>query len=167
MRPVGNALIGGILFVLSSCAEIYVYPANSPPVACESLVSFFYEPNSKQVADFKTYDLDHQYQLYICGVQYIEPAMMQYGWYIAARGKSAIPYLEERLAKVPNGKTAQNIIYVFYAMRQLGSYDVAGDSELMRQIDEAIGRISNAVTKEVATSWRNGIKAAPPRTMRN
>ncbi len=107
-------------------------------------------------------DLEAQYATYLCAVQYVEPALMNYGWYIGAQGATVVRVLEDHLADTQSAATVRDIVYVFYTMQRQDSYDVANDADLLHRIDMAIDRIDNSTALKEARAWRTGIVAKKP-----
>jgi hypothetical protein len=90
---------------------------------------------------FKGHDAQTQYVIYICGVQQTRPAIDGLAAAYAMEGKKAVPFLKQKLAAAKYDLTIKDIMKVFEEMARRGTYDVAGDAELMDIMTYAIPRI--------------------------
>lgn len=71
-----------------------------------------------------------------------------YNRYMARRGAAAAVFYKRKLAGKVSGEATWNMLATFELMRDLGTYDPAGDAELMRLAEAAAAK---------AGRWRKGI----------
>jgi hypothetical protein len=62
--------------------------------------------------------------------------------FMARRGAAAIPFLKAKLAGPGSDVMVWNIVSTIELMRDLGTYDVTGDAELMRLAEAAVMRVA-------------------------
>lgn len=148
---------GGVIalfVVLASCSS-----RTAEGYSCSGLqTTFFRMPLAEQVAAFGRYPLDDQYVIYVCGNQRLEPPALYLREPYAREGKVAADFLATKLATVTYDFTAYNIIEVFEKMQQLGSYDVAGDAELLSLLTSSVARMKEADEKRKATELLTSIQ---------
>jgi hypothetical protein len=61
--------------------------------------------------------------------------------YMARRGAEAVAFYKAKLAGKGSGEMVWNILATLELMRDLGTFDVAGDAELMRLAEAAVARL--------------------------
>jgi hypothetical protein len=113
-------------------------------VNCSELITtFFRKPPKVQIADFTTYSLDDQYEIYICGSQRVHPPAMHLTQVFASRGQAAVALLKTKLLGAQDDRTIRDVIAVFVEMNRQGTYAVARDSDLVRLMAESVQRIKD------------------------
>lgn len=112
--------------------------------------TFFRLPTKQQQIEFRQYDMEKQYEVYICGNQYIHPPAIYLARTFALRGESLSEFLVEKFQQA-NDETVRDITLVFSEMSRQKTYDVAADSELMRLLTNRIDKVKDDF-------WRNLIK---------
>lgn len=97
-------------------------------------------------------------------------ALYRYGWehffqtrnverQLAERGVAAIPLLKAKLAQADRGFMLFNVLSVLEMMRDIGTYDPAGDPELTALADAAAARVGGDYSdsnREAAARLRSG-----------
>jgi hypothetical protein len=82
--------------------------------------AFFFDlTTAQQEKEFRTYPIEKQLELYLCGM-HIEPPQIGFAWYIADNGEKIVPFLVERLRSERDEFKQTNIIYIFEAMAAKG-----------------------------------------------
>jgi len=99
----------------------------------------FYGKSEKvRVDEFTHYDVAKQYAVFICARAYISPPALEFVDAFALNGEKAIGFLKARLMDAPDDSTIEHIADVLEWMVFFETYDVAGDEELMRLVDERV-----------------------------
>ena len=94
--------------------------------------TFFRIPTKEQIEKFGSYDIETQYEIFICGNQTIHPPAIYLARPFALQGEKAADFLKVKLYETKNDHTIRDVILVFETMCVLNTYDVASDSELIR-----------------------------------
>ena len=79
--------------------------------------------------------------------------------YMARRGPEAAAFYKQKLAVRTSGEQLWVILSTLELMRDLGTYDVAGDAELMRLAEAAVGRLKGwrkAETADILDRLKSG-----------
>src|SRR5262245_31771868 len=129
----------GTLLLVSSCT-----PANedSAHLDCSGLSkTFFQKPASVRMNEFGTLDVERQYAVFICGNQFMEPPTIELAGPFAKEGQAVVGFLKAKLAAARGDLTIRDILLVFEEMSKLKTYDVAADSDLMKVIELAVGKV--------------------------
>jgi hypothetical protein len=105
--------------------------------------TFFRKPLKATIAEFSDYDVDKQYAIYICGNQYMHPPMIHLAEPFAKEGEKVVDFLKARLLEASDDPTVRDIVLVFTWMARQKTYDVVGDSNLMRITEERVSRIND------------------------
>jgi hypothetical protein len=95
---------------------------------------FFSMSRIRRDAEFSKYDFDTQYDIYIRGMQEIEPPMVELSTSFAREGKEIVQPLRTRLERANKDRTVYDIVLVFHNMQILGTYDVASDKSLVQEM---------------------------------
>jgi len=103
---------------------------------------FFDMPSDRRVAEFEKYDFDTQYKIFICGQQKIEPPQLELAWRFACEGGRIVQPLEAKLENADDELTIRDIVLVFRAMNDLGTYDVAGDKSLTNKLRDKVSTLT-------------------------
>lgn len=134
-----------VLLMLAGCLpRVGSSTGETPPVKYRA---FFRLPLSQQVRAIKDYPIEEQIDIYLYAVQKQHPPVLGFAYDIAERGPTAVPTLLQRLREAPSDLTKADLIYVFEAMAVRGSYDVKGDSGVMRAIEAAISTMRWEATR--------------------
>lgn len=109
--------------------------------ACPALAETYFGQSTNVMEDeFPSYDIDMQFQLYICGNQYIHPPLIFLKTPLAMQGEGVAAYLEGKLIDPEiDDLTIRDIVLVFEEMEYLNSYDVRDDTAL-RELLQAKSR---------------------------
>jgi hypothetical protein len=119
---------------------------------CSTLADsgIFYGKSEKaRVDEFAHYDVAKQYAVFICARDYIEPPALEFVGPFALNGEKAIGFLKARLMDAPDDSTIQYIVYALDEMVRLETYDVAGDKDLMRLVDERVKGMKDPFWKKM------------------
>jgi hypothetical protein len=111
---------------------------------------FYGKPEKARVDEFTHYDVAKQYAVFICARDYIEPPALEFVDAFALNGEKAIGLLKARLMDAPRDSAIQYIVYALEEMVRLETYDVTGDEELMRLVDERVKGIKDPFWKRMA-----------------
>lgn len=132
-----------------ACSFVSVSPLHRE---CRPWVAkFFRDPEDKKVAtsaeerisDFGDYQVEDQYEIYICGNQFVHPPTIYLAEPFARSGPTVVSFLKSRLTEATRDVTIRDIIMVFEEMDRQNTYDVSGDDELMRLMTNRIATMKN------------------------
>jgi len=126
---------------------------------CSELAKrYFRESRQHTMAEFGDYDVETQYAILICGIQYVHPPMLEWGELFAREGENVVHFLKTRLFEADDAPTIRDIVYVFTEMKRQETYDVAGDGELMRIMEDKADRISDPDWRQLVEQDMNEIR---------
>lgn len=118
---------------------------------CSEFKEMFHgRPFKVRVADFTNHDLATQYAIFICGNQFRHPPAIYFAEPFAQRGEEAVPFLKEKLVGANDDLTIRDIILVLTEMSRRNTYDVAGDSELIRLMTASVEKMRDEDWKRMA-----------------
>ncbi len=120
--------------------------------------TFFAKPPQQRAAEFAKSDLDRQFTIYVCGMQYMHPPLMGLAVEFASQGRTTANYLREKLMSPVDDKTTRDIVMVFQFMAIRGAYDVVGDVALMRLLENKVNNIGDADDRALAQMFLNDIR---------
>jgi hypothetical protein len=135
------------------CSAASVAGKEADQYLCRQLAETFFEkPLRQTIADFAQYDLPRQYEIYICGNQYMHPPALHLAAPFAAEGSRAALFLRDKLRSSSDDVTTRDIIRVFAEMQRQQSYDVAGDVQLMSLLRERADTVSNKYWRQYVSN---------------
>ncbi|HYX72903.1 MAG TPA: hypothetical protein VE732_09035 [Nitrososphaera sp.] len=117
---------------------------NNLPPECEK---FFDLPTARREAEFKTYPIDKQLDLYMCGMS-MEPSQIGLSGYIAANGDKNIPLLLQRLKMERYENRQEYILVIFSSMAAQGR--LKGRQDVVDQLESVVSAMRLAPIKERA-----------------
>jgi len=106
------------------------------------------------MANFTQFDLEKQYAIYICG-QGMEPPAIYLSKPFAREGEKVVPFLKTKLLTATDDLTIRDI---FAEMSRQKTYDVSGDVDLMKVIDESVNKEKDPYWKQLSQQMLNEIK---------
>jgi len=128
---------------------------------CSQLTEYFYgKPPSDRIARFVAADLEKQYAIYICGNQYLEPPATYLAEPFARKGGGTVEFLKDKLSRASDDGTVRDVVLVFKEMSRQRTSNVAGDSELMKVIDDRVAAMKDADWKRLVEQQVKEIRAA-------
>lgn len=83
---------------------------------------------------------------------------MEIGQLLAREGEKVVGFLKARLLEADDEVTIVDIVFVFTEMKIQKIYDVAGDDDLMRIIEDKVDRISNPDRRQLMEQAMNEIR---------
>ncbi|KJV34833.1 hypothetical protein [Luteibacter yeojuensis] len=114
-----------------ACMVVRSEPVNPDLQKCQAwLGAFFGDSTTARDEAFKSYDMESQYQIVMCGNQVLHPPAMELATLFAGQGAAVVPLLKAKLSRADDDLTIRDIVYVFSEMKRLHAYDPAGDAEL-------------------------------------
>lgn len=133
-----------LFIVLVASCKVYRFSSSNPElVACETLAAtFFRNPLKQRINEFKTHDLKTQYQIYLCGNQYMHPPALLAPEF-ALGGEPVANFLREKLLQTKVEATIRDIALVLVEMQRQDTYYVKGDGLLVQLLDEKIRSIQD------------------------
>ncbi len=128
---------------------------------CSRLTEYFYgEPVKVRITQFSAADLDKQYAIYICGNQNLEPPAIYLAEPFAREGAGVVGFLKQKLLQANDDGTVRDIVLVFTEMSRKRTYDVAGDGNLMRVVDDRVAAMKDEGSKRLVQQNVKEIRAA-------
>ncbi len=113
-------------------------------------------PTKERIAKFHTYNLETQYNIYICGMQEIEPPIDLAGA-LALEGKNAVELLKIKLSHPQNDETISDIIRVLSEITIVDTYDVREDKALTKLVSDSFAKIKDDYWRRVTEKHVNYI----------
>lgn len=120
---------------------------------------FFALPRVDQKAKFKSYSIQEQVDLYICG-QYMEPPQVGLAYDIAEGGEAVIPYLVQRLQSEKDESRQEKIIYIFRALSLNGH--LKNRPNVIDQIEQLVSAMKDDFYKTRSRQMLDDIKTENP-----
>jgi len=124
----------------------------------ESGIYRFQRPKKDRVAEFKRFDFEKQYAIFICGRQYTYSYAYEFDEPFALVAGKAIGFIKARLMEARDDQTVRDLILLFWEMQRVGSYDVAGDEELMRYAQERVEGMKYERWKRLSEEYLKDIR---------
>jgi hypothetical protein len=136
---------------------------DSSSLHCSKLnKTFFRKPTTEQMAEFSGLDIENQYAIFICGNQVREPPSIHLATPFAKEGQSVVGFLKAKLTAATGDLTIRDILLVFSEMSRRKSYNVAGDTDLMKVITEAVDRVKDPFWKKTSEQSLEEIRQQAP-----
>lgn len=145
----GRAFILLLLTALSGC---YFLPPAILPRECRE---FFDLPAREQVDLFRTYPVEKQVDLYLCGMNR-EPPESAYAAYIAEGGEKNIPYLLQRLKAERVEIVQTRLIDIFTVMAIKGQ--LRGRKDILAELDQVVSKMEFEPVKRKAQMYLEEIR---------
>jgi len=162
MKTLSMQRAASLLYVASLSTKVFVTPlliATFYLLGCARLPGhcreFFKLSAEQQKAIFRTYPVEKQLDLYLCGMQ-VEPPDISFAYDIARGGQQHIPFLLDKLRTENYEPNKVHIIYIFRAMSVLGYLN--GRHDVTEQIEHVISDMKLNQTKEQAKELLNEIR---------
>src|SRR4051812_34884047 len=92
---------------------------------------FFAGPASTRIERLRQYSLEDQYRIFRYGNDRFEPPLLGLAKPIAERGRTAVPFLLEKLNSNPDDITVRDALQIFETMSSTKSYEVKSDLPVM------------------------------------
>jgi hypothetical protein len=128
---------------------------------CSQLTAYFRgQPYNVRMAQFAAADLEKQYAIYICGNQWLHPPELELADAFARGGGKVVRLLKSKLSPTIDDVTIRDVVMVLAQMSRQRTYDVAGDSELMRTIDKRVLAMKSPYWKSIVKEDLREIRAA-------
>jgi hypothetical protein len=106
-----------------------------------------------RVEEFTHYDVEKQYAVFICGMEYTYSRAFEFLKAFALEGRKVISFVKARLIETHDDRTIHDIVSLLYEMQWVKSYDVAGDEELMRYAHERVQGMQDGLLKRSAKEY--------------
>ena len=130
-------VVVGLLF--SACDWLDRAMASNELAECPDLLKQdLLTPHDEAIRTFHTLDLGDQFQVVICGSQYVHPPVLEFESAFAGGGERVAEFLVAQLASGVDDLTFRDVVNVFSRMQRQGTYDV-GTEKLFLQWLEARG----------------------------
>jgi len=128
---------------------------------CNPWLDTFYKlPLKERISTFKSYDLENQYIIFICGNQVVHPPAIYLAEPFAKQGSAIVPFLKVKLAQANDDLTIRDIVLVFAEMGRQHSYNVSKDVDLVKVITGKVGGMHDPDWKAAAQGNVNKILEA-------
>lgn len=143
--------------MLSACSLVRPHELRRCPHWVETY--FFSKSAQERQNQLTSHDPDTQYEIYICGTQYMHPAVLDLVIPFASQGETAARLLRQKLsAQVISDATVRDIVQVFAAMARLQTYDVSNDESLMRLLETKVQAMRDPDSRAFANDLLEDIK---------
>ena len=116
---------------------------------------FFALPSKEREARFRTYPVDKQVDLYLCGMNR-EPPEIAYAVYIAEGGKERIPYLLQRLQTEKSESAQVQIIDIFKVLAIKDQ--LRGRQDVIAQLEQVVSKMKYEPIRVKALGYIEEIK---------
>lgn len=149
MQTIARSLFCGcavLTLVSSGCRHVI---EDSPIADCSGFnKTFFSKPTTVQLIEFAALDIETQYAIYICGSQFREPPSIYLAAPFGKQGVVVVGFLKEKLKVARGDLTIHDIILVFDQMNRQDTYDVVGDLDLTRVIEDGVARVKDSFWRQ-------------------
>ena len=133
-----SKIICSILFFLCACVS------NAADVQPSKVVSDFYRnyiSTSERIRQFKNYNLEEQYELFLFGNQVVHPPATYLDSPFAEQGPIVVPFLKMKLEATKDEATIRDIALIFSEVARLKLYDFSKDAELMSLLNQKVNNM--------------------------
>lgn len=110
---------------------------------CEDF--FMKTPFEQSEARFRTYPIERQLDLYLCGMK-VHPPAIGFAYIIAERGEDATPFIVAKLKSVNDEKEQDDLIYILEVMSNRGHLHGRGD--IIDEIRQVVMRMRVDIIRE-------------------
>lgn len=141
-----------ILLLLTTLSGCYFVQPAILPRACRE---FFNLPSREQENLFRTYPVDRQVDLYLCGMNR-EPPAIAYAAYIAEGGEKNISYLLWRLKAEKVEMVQTRLIDIFTVMALRGQ--LRGRKDVVGELDQIVSKMEYEAVKRKAQKYLGEIR---------
>ena len=138
-----------LLIILSGC---YGCPPTILPRECRE---FFALPSREQETKFRSYPVEKQVDLYLCGMNR-EPHEIALAAYIAEGGDKNIPYLLQRLKAEQLEISQAHVIDIFVVLAIKGT--LRGRQDVVDQLEEVVAKMKSPPVRQKAQGYLEEIK---------
>lgn len=119
--------------------------------ACGPWLSTFYgKPLKERITTFESYNLENQYQIFICGNQVVHPPAIYLAEPFAKQGVIVVPLLKLKLENADDDLTVRDIVLVFAEMHRQHSYNVSEDTGLVKLMIEKVNGMHDSEWRAIA-----------------
>ena len=129
------------LSLLSGCSDV------DPAIDNCSRLAHVYLDNAPTRERFVSYAPEIQYELMICGSQYLHPPMLLTN-FVASEGASMVPILQRKLQATNHDQTIADIVRTFVEMKRQGTYNVSANTELIAILGEKVQRMRDGFRRD-------------------
>jgi len=116
---------------------------------------FFAMPANEREAKFRTYPIDKQVDLFLCGMD-LEPPHSGYAAYIAEGGEKNIPYLLQRLEAERSEITQLHLIDIFTVLAIKGH--LHGRQDVLVRLEQVVSRMKYEPIRQKALEYLDEIR---------
>jgi hypothetical protein len=146
-------------FGKAGCADVLWLAIKFGGMTALNLQRHFSENRLKlRLPSSVTMIVDKQYAIYICGNQYMHPPMIHLAEPFAKEGEKVVDFLKPRLLEASDDLIVRDIVLVFTWMARQKTYDVAGDSNLMRITEERVSQMKDPDWRRLSEQDLNEIR---------
>jgi hypothetical protein len=130
---------------------------------CSQLTEYFHgKPLNVRLSEFAAADLEKQYAIYICGNEHLEPPATYLAESFAHEGARIVGFLKNKLSLASDDGTIRDVVLVFKEMSKQRTYNVAGDTDLMKVIAAAVDRVKDPFWKKTSEQSLGEIRQQAP-----
>jgi hypothetical protein len=97
-----------------------------------------YRSTSEQIAQFKNYSIEEQYEIFEFGNQVVHPPATYLIRPYAEQGPTIVPFLRMKLESATDEATIRDITMIFAELARLRRYDFSKDTELMSLLNRKV-----------------------------
>jgi hypothetical protein len=138
-----------IVWILGSCVA-WAKPPDVPSRVCKELSKTYFKQSRQEMNDsLAGLDLERQYEIYVCGSQYIHPPILGLVKPFAAQGTPVVNLLRRKLVTVGGDLTVRDIVRVLVEMKRQQVVDARNDVELMGLLDARIEKMKSPEWREI------------------
>ena len=112
--------------------------------------AFYKQPTAQQLKTFRQNTVSDQPNLYFFGNQVRHPPAIYLARCFALNGKSAVVLLRSKLVEASGDLTVRDITMLFATIDAMGTYDVAGDVQLMRALSARVAKMQDEGWRDTA-----------------
>lgn len=167
MKPLVVCIFVSILaFSFLFASDVSIGMGSCKHKQCDKWIKTFFQlPLEERIRRFSNYTLEDQYSIYTCGNEVVHPPAMYLAGPLAMNGKAAVHFLKVKLLQAKNDLLIHNIILIFAEMSRRKTYDIMGDRQLVRLLDNSVAKMKNEewrhmvdqMMKEISGGkWRTG-----------
>ena len=138
-----------LLIILSGC---YGCPPTILPRECRE---FFALPSREQESKFRSYPVEKQVDLYLCGMNR-EPPEIALAAYIAEGGDKNIPYLLQRLKAEKLEISQTHVIDIFVVLSIKGN--LRGRQDVVDELEQVVAKMKYQPVRLKAQTYLEKIK---------
>ena len=119
---------------------------------------YYGRSHEERLAEIRTYPLEKQYAVFICGMRFMRPAQLEVARPLEEQGKTTADFLKAKLQSAQDAPTIMYIARLVYWMDAAGKYAATEDPDLVQALGSAVSRMPDGHWKQRSEEYLEQIR---------